>query len=77
MYRKFEGIPGIDNSFLNISDVQSLDMKAESEVKEVGIKQWGQLLLCCLLASSFAPLMVCLPQSSFYKLFWLFSIVSK
>ena len=75
MYKNFDGIPGLNNSFLSISDVQSIDMTGVSDDGTIGIKEWGELALCCILASCFAPLMVCLPQPSFYKLFWLFLIV--
>jgi hypothetical protein len=65
MYKKFDGIPGLEQSFMSISDVKSIDMTSLSDDSVVGIKEWGQLVLCCILSSMFGPLMVCLPQPSF------------
>lgn len=69
MYEKFDSVEGMRPDFSRLSDVKSIDLENPDIGLRIGIKEWLLLLLGCVLSSAFGPLMICLPQPSFFKLF--------
>lgn len=79
----FAGLPGVrktdpeeaDDDFYMIKDEEAVDIFKQNLEPKVTAKHWLSLLACSILTSSMSPFMICMKESIFYKMFWMYIVV--